>query len=239
MIPMPLGKESFVEMNSSRYIFLIKNIRIWVAENARTLRRYISSLKLNINIEDLEIFELNRQAGLRDLSLFLSRNWKTAPVGVVSEAGIPGMADPGAEVAWLAQKNQIPVIPVSGPSSLFLALSASGLNGQQFSFHGYPPVEEDQLKRFLRHQGELAMKGISQAWIETPYRSDRMLQHIIKSLPANLHLCIACNIHDPLGFIQTRTLEQWKQSAIVLGKNPCIFILGRNNTDEKNTAKQP
>lgn len=239
MIPMPLGVSSFDEMNSSRYLYLIKNIRIWVAENARTLRRFLSSLKLGIKIDELEIYELNRQSGVRELSSFLIRHWQTEPVGVVSEAGIPGMADPGAEVAWLAHKNQVPVIPVSGPSSLFLALSASGLNGQQFSFHGYPPVEEDALRRFLRQQGELAMKGISQAWIETPYRSDRMLQNILRTLPAHMLLCIACNIHDPDGFIHTRTLEQWNTSGVVLGKNPCIFILGKNIADEKNTAKQP
>lgn len=226
MMSMPLGANSFAEMNTEKYIEILQSTQCWVTENARTFRRFISSLKMGINIPELQIFELTRDYKSDELLEFLEKHWHHQPVGVVSEAGVPGMADPGTEVAYLAHSAGVPVYSVSGPSSLLLALTASGLNGQQFTFHGYAPVDDDEFKKFIHLASGKAFEGYSQAFIETPYRSDRFLNSLLKHAPQELLLCIACNIHENDGFIITKRLKEWKNQQPVLGKRPCIFILG-------------
>lgn len=229
MVPMPIGINSIVELQTPKYIELLKDTIFWVAENSRTFRRFISGLQLGINIDNLQIFELERDYKLEDLSDFLSVGLKDGNVGVVSEAGLPGMADPGAAVALWGHKNDVKVIPITGPGSIYLALSASGLNGQQFTFHGYPPVKEDELKKFLvKMSATVAQTGYTQIWIETPYRSDRMLQRIVNEVNPNLQLCIACALHSPDGWIKTQSISNWRNDNAMPGKNPCVFLVGRS-----------
>jgi 16S rRNA (cytidine1402-2'-O)-methyltransferase len=228
MMPMPLGSLSVNSMVHHEFIEYIKATNCWVVENARTFRRFVSSLKLSIDIEALSIFELHRDYDKNALKVFLNTKIQKGNIGVASEAGVPGMADPGAEVASWAHENQIPVVCVSGPSSLILALSGSGLNGQQFTFHGYPPVKEDELRSFLgKISKDCEKTGYTHALIEAPYRSDRLMKNLMEVVHPSLKICIACNLHEPNGFITTKTASAWKSSATQLGKNPCIFLVGK------------
>lgn len=228
MMPMPLGSLSKEAMNTHEFNAHITSVKYWVVENARTFRRFISSLQLGINIDTLRIFELHRDFDRIALHTFLREKIHKGDIAVASEAGVPGMADPGAEIAAWAHQNEVTVTSVCGPSSLLLALSASGLNGQQFTFHGYAPVKEDELRSFLGKMGKDCEKtGYSQALIEAPYRSDRMLSAMLGILSPSLKICIACNLHEPEGFIRTQTVAQWNENKPVLGKNPCIFLVGK------------
>lgn len=228
MMPMPLGSLSTDSMFHREFESHITGINCWIVENARTFRRFISSLKLSIDIEQLNIFELYRDYDKIALIHFLDEHIRKGDIGVASEAGVPGMADPGAEIAAWAHAHNIPIIAVTGPSSLLLALSGSGLNGQQFSFHGYAPVKEEELRFFLGKLGKDCEKtGYTQALIEAPYRSDRLLTHLLGILNDSLKICIACNLHEPDGFIRTQTVAAWKASKITLGKKPCIFMVGK------------
>lgn len=228
MVPMPIGPDSSDSLLHPAFTGCITGIQHWVAENARTFRRVVSALQLGVKIDELQIFELSRDFSMKDLESFLQKALSSGPVGVVSEAGIPGMADPGAVVAWWAHQRSIPVIPVSGPGSISLALAASGLNGQQFTFHGYAPVKEPELKPFLEQADrQVRQTGYTQIFIEAPYRSDRMLSALLKSVAAEHKLCIACHLHSPEGWVTTRRVSEWKKTPVTLGKNPCIFLIGR------------
>jgi 16S rRNA (cytidine1402-2'-O)-methyltransferase len=228
MMPMPLGSMSADSMFHREFESHITEIHCWVVENARTFRRFVSSLKLSIDIEKLNIFELYRDYDKISLIQFLNNNIRNGSIGVASEAGVPGMADPGAEIASWAHGQDVPVISVTGPSSLLLALSGSGLNGQQFCFHGYAPVKEEELRTFVGKLGKDCEKtGYTQALIEAPYRSDRLLTHLLGILNDSLKICIACNLHETDGFIKTQTVAAWKASKVTLGKKPCIFLVGR------------
>jgi len=228
MMPMPLGSLSLNSMNHSDFMAQIGAIQCWVVENARTFRRFVSSLQLSINIDSLRIFELHRDYDRKSLTIFLQENIKKGNIGLASEAGVPGMADPGAEIAAWAHENEVRVISICGPSSIILALSSGGLNGQNFTFHGYAPVKEDELRSFLGKLGKDCEKtGYTQALIEAPYRSDRLLSALLSVLPHSLKICVACNLHEPDEFTQTRTVAEWGKNKPVLGKNPCIFLVGR------------
>lgn len=228
MMPMPLGDMSADSMLHPEFIAHITGLDCWVVENARTFRRFVSSLKKSIDIEKLNIFELHRDYDKLALLQFLKENIRKGSIGVASEAGVPGMADPGAEIASWAHANEVEVISVTGPSSLLLALSGSGLNGQQFTFHGYAPVKDDELRAFLGKMAKDCEKtGYTQGLIEAPYRSDRLLTHMLTVLNDTLKICIACNLHEPDGFIKTRTVAGWKLSKQQIGKKPCIFLVGR------------
>lgn len=228
MMPMPLGSLSLQSMNHTDFMTHINEIQYWVVENARTFRRFVSSLSLSIDIDSLKIFELHRDFNRVSLHTFLRENISKGNVGVASEAGVPGMADPGAEIAAWAHENEVRVVSICGPSSFILALSASGLNGQQFSFHGYAPVKDDELRSFLGKMGKDCEKtGYTQALIEAPYRSDRLLTALLSVLNPSLKLCIACNLHETDGFTKTRKVSEWKVDKPVLGKNPCIFLVGK------------
>jgi 16S rRNA (cytidine1402-2'-O)-methyltransferase len=228
MLPMPLGSNSANSMLHSEFNLHVNTINCWVVENARTFRRFISSLKRSIDIEKLNIFELHRDYDILTLRQFLEENIQRGCIGVASEAGVPGMADPGAEIASWAHANDVAVISVTGPSSLILALSGSGLNGQQFTFHGYAPVKDDELRSFLGKMAKDCEKtGYTQGLIEAPYRSDRLLTQLLSVLNDTMKICIACNLHEPDGFIKTRTVAGWKLSKQTIGKKPCIFLVGR------------
>ncbi|MFN4914382.1 MAG: SAM-dependent methyltransferase [Sphingomonadales bacterium] len=228
MMPMPLGSLSQEAMNSHEFNTRITSIKYWVVENARTFRRFVSSLQLGINIDALDIFELHRDFDRNALTVFLNGKIHKGDIGLASEAGVPGMADPGAEIAAWAHRNEVKVTSICGPSSFILALSASGLNGQQFTFHGYAPVKDEELRSFLGKMGKDCEKtGYTQALIEAPYRSDRLIAAMLSVLSPSLKICIACSLHEPEGFIRTRTVAEWQENKPALGKNPCIFLVGK------------
>ena len=228
MLPVPIGAHSWQEMDTLNYREILTNNKIWVAENARTLRRFIASLKLGIAIDSLEIFEFGGHANLNELKRFLSDQIQQGSIVVTSEAGLPGMADPGGIVAYWAHQNNIPVQSITGPGSIYLALQASGLNGQQFVFHGYTPVKEEELKTFLKDKAQqVKSTGYTQIFMETPYRTERLFATLLETLPADMALCIARDLHGEAEWIQTLTIQNWKKLGIHLGKSPAVFLIGR------------
>ena len=149
-------------------------------------------------------------------------------VGLMSEAGCPGVADPGAAIVKIAHEKGIQVVPLVGPSSILLAMMASGMNGQSFAFNGYLPIDKSEKKSALKNFEKLSQdKSQSQLFIETPYRNNKLLEDLLQTLQPNTHLCIACDITLSTEYIKTKTIAQWKKETIDLHNRPCIFILHR------------
>ena len=180
----------------------------------------------SINIDELTFFELNQHTNLNEISSFLEPLRQGHDMGIISEAGCPAIADPGADVVALAQKEGIRVVPLVGPSSIFLSLMASGFNGQSFAFHGYLPIEKKQRSEKLK-QLERRVYGEQQTqiFIETPYRNNQLVLELIQTLQPNTKLCIAVDITAPTESIKTKTLAQWKKQLPELHKRPCIFLI--------------
>lgn len=228
MLPMPIGPLSLAEMQSEAFVHTIRQTTSWVAENARTTRRFISSMQLGISIPELDIFELTADYSVAELHNFLNKKIALENIVVTSEAGLPGMADPGSAVALWAHKNDIEIFTFSGPGSIYMALCASGLNGQQFTFHGYCPIKEDALKKFIGQISQEVMQtGYTQIFIETPYRSDKILQALLQQLPDQLLLCVASGLHSEQQYLKTKTIAAWKKTGLVIGKQPAVFLVGQ------------
>ncbi|MFN5889161.1 MAG: SAM-dependent methyltransferase [Bacteroidota bacterium] len=229
LFPLPIGEHSNAWMLTTEYLKEIQSITTWVAEEARTLRRFLSSLKLGINIPELTIIELNEHTSQKELELQLSQWVKINPtgkLGLCSEAGMPCIADPGNLAVKFAQARNWTLRVIPGPNSLLITLAGSGLNGQSFTFHGYPPVKEDQQKLLLSTLLKNFPKNHSHIFIEAPYRSDKFFQWLIKQFPPQTALCIGYQLHTEEEWIKTKTLADWRKMNIILGKSPCVFIIG-------------
>lgn len=227
LVPLPIGEKSWPQMDTAYYRQEISQINYWVAENARTLRRFLSSAQMGIDLPSLNIFELGRDVKQVDIEEFLIENETQIKIGVCSEAGLPCVADPGNRVVEFAQRRNWSVTPLLGPSSLMMALMGSGLNGQSFTFHGYAPLKDDGLKTWVKQLLQPNQKGYSHIFIETPYRTDRLFQWFLKNLPQEMKLCIAMDLHGEQQTIETKTLGQWKKQLPTFGKLPCVFIVGK------------
>jgi 16S rRNA (cytidine1402-2'-O)-methyltransferase len=197
-------------------------------ENVRTARRFISELKLGINIDELTFEILDKDSSRLMISTFISTHKSVEYIGVLSEAGCPGIADPGALAVSIAQEMDIEVVPLVGPSSILLALMGSGFSGQNFTFHGYLPIEKElKAKKISVLARDIQSTGHTHLFIETPFRNNAMLEDIILHSPADALICIACDITSPLGFIKTKSAQAWKNESPDLHKRPCIFLLGQ------------
>jgi len=227
LVPLPIGENSWLWMNTPQYIDSITPIIHWVAEDARTLRRFLSSLKVGIPLNDLDIFELNTRTPQKELEAFLKDIQNTKLIGMASEAGMPCIADPGAMLVKIGHQRGWDIKPIMGPNSLMLALAGSGLSGQTFTFHGYPPINENKLKQLTVLLNNKATDKHSHLFIETPYRTDRLLQFFCKNLPQDMLLCIAKDLQGPAEHILTQPISAWKRKVETLGKSPCVFIVGR------------
>lgn len=203
----------------------LTNTRYFIAENVREARRFISSLKLGITIENLIFFQLDKHNPAKGIRKMLKPALEGNNIGLLSDAGCPGVADPGAEVVKIAHQLGLPVIPLVGPSSIILGLMGSGLSGQNFRFNGYLPVDSKELQIKLR---ELAIHSSrfneTQIFIETPYRSDKMLSQILNSLNDNTQLCIASNVMSEEQLIMTKSVAEWRKNKPILGKAPTVFL---------------
>ena len=226
-LSLPIGPKSLNELDSTKNKEQISAIKFWITENAKTLRRYISSLKLGVRIDDLTIVEWNKHGEQTEIYSFLKETLQNHDLGLVSDAGMPGIADPGAlAVAW-AHANDYRVIPVVGVSSLFMALCASGLNGQSFKFNGYLPVGNQDLKKKLAAMvADVKRDNTAQLFIETPYRNKKLFDEILSQVLGSISLTIAFDIHGNDEFIKTKTLKEWKKNQPNWVKAPCVFILG-------------
>lgn len=226
LIPSPLGENDPAEVIPAAVLESLSRFRTFVVEEVRTARRYLSKAGLKGHIEELEFHELNEHTDRAAVESYLSLFDNGNDVALISEAGLPAVADPGAQLVALCHSHGIRVVPHSGPSSLMLALMASGLNGQSFAFCGYLPAKSDERKSRLKAiEKHSAASRQTQIFIETPYRNDSMISDILSVCQPRTRLCIAADITLPDAFIKTKTVEEWKKEKPVIGKRPCVFLI--------------
>lgn len=206
---------------------VIRNVEYYIVENVRTSRRYISSLNLGLVIEQLNFELLTKKSTSSDIGKLLEPVFNGFDVGVISEAGLPGIADPGKLAVEYAHKNGIQVIPLPGASSIILALVASGFNGQKFTFHGYLPIEKVAREQAIRILEKRALStGETQVFMETPYRNNQLLESLTNVLKPDTKVSIASNITGTSEFIRTLTVANWKTLKPNIHKQPTIFSVG-------------
>lgn len=205
----------------------IHNIKHYVVERARTARRFIKQTQPPYAIDEIQIIELEtKDRSIYDLNEILTWLKNGHDVGLLSEAGCPGIADPGSELIDRLQEKKISIVPLIGPSSILLALMASGMNGQEFHFHGYLPIKENELINKIKQLEKSAIgQSSTQIFIETPYRNDRMLKILCAQLPKKMKLCLASDITGPAENIRTQSIEQWKKQMPKIGKLPTVFLI--------------
>lgn len=226
LIPTTLGDNDPMEVLPITVKNVIEQIDIFIVENEKTARHFIKRISPNKSQALLKIHLLNKYTEATELPAFLEPCSKGINVGLLSEAGCPGIADPGADVVHLAHKLNIRVIPLVGPSSLLMAMMASGLNGQSFSFNGYLPIEKDERKKEIKRLERLSFDyNQSQIFIETPYRNNKMLQDLCDFLDKNTYVCVACDITLQSEFIKTLLASEWRKTKVDLHKRPTIFII--------------
>jgi 16S rRNA (cytidine1402-2'-O)-methyltransferase len=226
LIPVPLGETPVAEVIPGHHVEIINSIGEFIVEDLRTARRNLKIMGLRTEIDSLIFHELGKHSDELDYDSYLKTLIQGKPVGLLSDAGCPGVADPGAVIVRMAHEKNIPVVPLTGPSSLLLALMASGSNGQQFTFHGYLPKERGERIRKIR---ELERNALSlrhtQLFIETPFRNDHMLEDLLTTCRPETLLCIASNLTTPSEFIRTKTVAAWKNQKPGLHKKPTVFLI--------------
>ncbi|XOV92336.1 MAG: SAM-dependent methyltransferase [Bacteroidota bacterium] len=198
----------------------------FLVENIRTARRFISSLDLGIDISELQFEVMDKKTGKHEISKVLN-SWFDLPIGVISEAGLPGLADPGNIAISLAHETNRAVIPLPGASAIQTALICSGFDGQRFTFHGYAPIEEIDCIKFLKEcESTLNRTGYTQLFMETPYRNMRLIETAIKTLKQDTFFSISADVFGPNEYIKTKSIMTWKKEKINLHKIPAVFVIG-------------
>ena len=198
----------------------------YIVENEKTARKFIKSIHPEKKQPDLKISVLNKHTDISDHNEFIQPLLRGENIGLMSESGCPGVADPGAVIVKLAHEKGIQVVPLVGPSSILLALMASGMNGQSFAFNGYLPIDKNDKKQALKNYERLSQdKNQSQLFIETPYRNNKLMEDLLQILQPSTYLCVACDITLPTEYIKTKTVNQWKKEKADLHNRPCIFII--------------
>jgi len=227
LIPNVLSDSNWQDVLPTQIFTILSETQFFIVENIRTARRFLKKVNKEIDINKLTFFELNKYTKNADLPKFLEPT-KENDVAVISEAGCPGVADPGAEIVKLAHQKKIHVVPLVGPSSILLALMASGLNGQNFTFHGYLPVHSNERVRALNVLEKKAKtEQQTQIFIETPYRNNQLVKDILKTCSSSTLLCIAANLTAENESIHTKTVGEWKKQTPDLHKQPAIFLIGK------------
>ena len=226
LIPSPLGDNEPAEVIPAGVLSMLPSITTYVVEAVRTARRYLSAAGLKGHVQDLEFHELNEHTTPEEVEALMKLFEDGRDVGLISEAGLPAVADPGAQLVRLCHRHDVEVVPMSGPSSLMLALMASGLNGQSFAFLGYLPAKTEERRQALRSiEKHSSAARQTKIFIETPYRNDSLLADILSVCRADTEVCIAANITMPDAFIRTKTAGEWKKSVPTIGKRPCVFLI--------------
>ena len=226
LIPSPLGDNQPSEVLPEMVFETIGRIHTYVVEEVRTARRFLSRAGLKGKIDTLEFHELNEHTSSEQIEGYLGLFERGEDIGLISEAGLPAVADPGAQLVALCHKRGIEVVPLVGPSSLMLALMASGLNGQSFAFCGYIPAKSDERKSRLKVLEKVSSQlNQTQIIIETPYRNDSLLSDILSVCNPSTRLCIAADITLPTAYIRTASIGDWKKNVPTIGKRPCVFLL--------------
>lgn len=231
LIPTTLGEMNPEEVLPVTVKRTIERIDYYIVENEKTARRFIKSVLPEKKQPDLKLFALNKHTEITEHYEFIKPLLEGKNMGLMSEAGCPGVADPGAAIVKLAHEKGIQVIPLVGPSSILLAIMASGMNGQSFAFNGYLPIDKSEKKNALKNFEKLSFdKNQSQLFIETPYRNNKLMEDLLQILQPSTHLCVACDITLPTEYIKTFTVNQWKKNKVDLHNRPCIFILHKMNS---------
>ncbi|GAB2787748.1 SAM-dependent methyltransferase [Rhabdobacter roseus] len=227
LIPTVLAEGTAERVLSPQVREVIQPLDVFFVENVRTARRFISGLRLGKVIDALTFFELTKDTPEADTAAQLCQLPPGSSAGVLSEAGCPGVADPGAVAVRLAHALGYRVVPLVGPSSILLALMASGLSGQSFAFHGYLPIDKAQRRKALQQlERDAHQRQQTQLFMETPFRNNQLLEAILEACQPDTLLCIASNLTAPDEFIQTRPVKQWRAHRPDLHKKPTIFVLG-------------
>lgn len=204
---------------------VINQIDEYIVENEKSARHYLKKIGIKKPLQELILHPLNQHTAPQEISGYLKSIAEGKNIGIISEAGCPGVADPGAEVVAIAHARNITVVPLVGPSSILLSLMASGFNGQSFTFHGYLPKERPERIKKLKELEKAAQKQQTQLFIETPYRNMHLLEDILNTCDGNIRLCIACDITLPTEFIKTKRIADWKKQLPDLNKKPTIFLI--------------
>jgi len=225
LIPSPLGENEPAEVLPEAVLERARTLKTFVVEEVRTARRYLSKAGLKGHIDELQFFTLNEHTAPEEVEDLLGL-FDTGDVGLISEAGLPAVADPGAQLVALCHTHGIRVVPLVGPSSLMLALMASGLNGQSFAFAGYLPAKPEERRKAIRaaekRSAELCQ---TQIFIETPYRNDAFLRDLAEVCRPTTKITIAADITLPTETILTRSAADWRKSLPTIGKRPCVFLI--------------
>lgn len=226
LLPVTLGDTPIERVLPSYNKEIILGIKHFIVEDVRSARRFLKRVDSSIDIDELTFYPLNKHTSSEDLSGYLKPLYDGHSMGVISEAGCPAVADPGADVVAIAQRKSLKVVPLVGPSSIILSVMGSGFNGQSFAFHGYLPIESaDRIKRLKELEGRIYSENQTQLFIETPYRNNKMMEDILKACRPQTKLCIAANITCEGEYIQTKTIREWKGQLPDLTKVPCIFLI--------------
>lgn len=225
LIPVTLGGDDFLKVIPEKVINLTRQLRFFVVEDVRSARRFLRLIDKEFPINDTVFYELNEHTGESDIAHYLEPVLNGSDIGVLSEAGLPCIADPGARIIAIAHQKRITVTPLSGPSSILLALISSGLNGQNFSFNGYLPVKPGERSARLRELEKKAGEGFSQIFMETPYRNQKMLESIVTACHNDTFLCIAIDITLTTESIRTMRISEWKRDLPLLNNKLVVFVL--------------
>lgn len=226
LIPSPLGDNDPAEVIPAPTLALLQGIDCYVVEEVRTARRYLSRAGLKGRIQDLEFHELNEHTTQEEVEKLAALFKDGRDVGLISEAGLPAVADPGAALVALCHRCGIEVVPQVGPSSLMMSLMASGLNGQSFAFCGYLPAKTEERRSAIKAIEKTSHSlRQTQIFIETPYRNDSMLSDLLQSCRPSTRICVAANITMPDAYIRTKTVSEWKKENLIIGKRPCVFLM--------------
>ena len=225
LIPVTLGGDDFLRVIPEKVIGLTRQLRYFIVEDIRSARRFLRLIDKEFPINDSVFFELNEHTGESDITNYLEPIFNGSDIGVLSEAGLPGIADPGAGIIAMAHRKRITVTPLSGPSSILLALISSGLNGQNFSFNGYLPVKPVERSVKLRELERKAGEGFAQIFMETPYRNQKMMESIVTTCHNDTMLCIAADITLPSESIRTMKISEWKRDLPSLNDKLVVFVM--------------
>lgn len=226
LLPVTLGDTPVEQVLPAYNKEIILGIKHFIVEDVRSARRFLKKVEASINIDELTFYPLNKHTSPDDLSGYLKPLQEGHSMGVISEAGCPAVADPGADVVAMAQRKNLKVVPLVGPSSIILSVMGSGFNGQSFAFHGYLPIEAaDRIKCLKELEGRIYSENQTQLFIETPYRNNKMMEDIVKTCRPQTKLCIAANITCEGEYIHTKTIREWKGHLPDLTKVPCIFLI--------------
>jgi 16S rRNA (cytidine1402-2'-O)-methyltransferase len=227
LIPCTLGEYAPSQVLPVPVLELIRTLDTFIVENSKSARAFLKACEIPTPQNQLQLFEIDKHDDAQDITAFIAPLLQGKNVGLISEAGVPAVADPGARIVKLAHQKNIKVVPLTGPSSLLLALMASGMDGQRFCFHGYLPIDRnDRIKTLQRLEKDAIQYSQTQLFIETPYRNNNLLKDICDHLQPQTRLCVAVNLTLPDEKVITLSIRDWKKQSVDLHKKPAVFLIG-------------